>query len=372
MKVAVSKVVLRKSERWMVSYTPPGGSRLRRYFTNKCGAEAYAADLRQQHAKAGEVWLSLSAEERNAIAQLVADARAEGVDLRQALESHRANRSKTPASVHLSAAFERFMAEKSKSRLAHRTLTALKSNVGRFIQGRESLPLGEITRVEVMDWLNRAEWGPRTFNSYLTSVQTFFRWCAANEWIPRSPAATIPKVPARQMPDIDTPPAILTIAQCSALLRAVLAMDKPLAPYVAVCLFAGLRPEREAGRLDWGDIRNGRIEVRGLHAKDRQRRLVTVTPVLEKWLALGGDLPPKNLRRRLRRVRTAAGLNWVQDCLRHTFASNCMPIFGADVTREQLGHGDFDMLFRHYRELVSPEAAAVFWNLTPETVSVAD
>lgn len=356
----------------MVSYTPPGRSRLRRYFTNKCTAEACAADVRQQHAKAGDVWLSLSAEERNAIAQLVIDARAEGFDLRRALQSHRTNRAKTPASVHLSAAFERFMAEKSKSRLAHRTLTALKSNVGRFIQGRESMSLGDITRVDVMDWLNRAEWGPRTLNRYLTSIQTFFRWCAANEWIPRSPAATIPKVPARQMPDIDTPPAILTIPQCSALLRAVLSMDKPLAPYVAVCLFAWLRPEREAGRLNWGDIRNGRIEIRGLHAKDRQRRLVNVTPVLEKWLAIGGDLPPKNLRRRLRRVRIAAGLNWVQDCLRHTFASNCMPVFGADVTREQLGHGDFDMLFRHYRELVSPEAAAVFWNLTPDAVSAVD
>ena len=63
---------------------------------------------------------------------------------------------------------------------------------------------------------------------------------------------------------------------------------------------------------------------------------------------------------------------WAQDCLRHTFASNYLPMFGAEKTIAALGHGDYDMLFGHYRALVRPEVAAEFWSaLTPELVKQA-
>src|SRR5581483_9282 len=128
------------------------------------------------------------------------------------------------------------------------------------------------------------------------------------------------------------------------LLRATLERDSGLVPYVAVGLFGGLRPEREAGKLSRADVFNGSLRVRGLHAKDRQRRDVEIHPTLQAWLDLGGDMPPRNLRKRFERVRAAAGLiriehatgrgegrklvdgklrrkivntGWAQDCLRH-------------------------------------------------------
>ena len=81
---------------------------------------------------------------------------------------------------------------------------------------------------------------------------------------------------------------------------------------------------------------------------------MTIHPTLRAWLDLGGDLPPINLRRRFEVVREAAGLirrekrvgkrdkitptGWVQDCLRHTFASNYLPEFGVEKTVEaQIG-----------------------------------
>ena len=120
-----------------------------------------------------------------------------------------------------------------------------------------------------------------------------------------------------------------------------------------------------------------RILVKGRNAKDRQRRLVHVHPVLADWLELGGDMPPKNLRRRFQTVRLAAGLarmesdklvGWEQDCMRHTFASCSLVTFGEEKTIKAMGHGDYDMLFGHYRALITPEQAAAFWQLTPEAI----
>jgi hypothetical protein len=99
-----------------------------------------------------------------------------------------------------------------------------------------------------------------------------------------------------------------------------------------------------------------------------------VHPVLADWLELGGDLPPKNLRRRFEAVRKAAGLleTWQQDCMRHTFASYSLASHGAEKTVSALGHGDYDMLFQHYRALVNQEQARKFWELTPEFVKATD
>ena len=59
---------------------------------------------------------------------------------------------------------------------------------------------------------------------------------------------------------------------------------------------------------------------------------------------------------------------WRQDCLRHTFASHFLPVFGAERTLEELGHGNYEMLLGHYRKLVTKPESDAFWSLTPEEV----
>jgi integrase len=311
--------------------------------------------------------------------------------LRQAVDAFVAGRGAT--GEELGQAWTKFKIEREAMHLSIKTLKALKSNVGRFVAGQEKTALSAIKRDDVMTWLQNPEWGPRTFNSYLTSLDTFFKWCVATERLGKSPTAAIPKIKAKQMPDIDEPPTILHLDQVKALLRATGETDKGLIPYVALGLFAGLRPQREDGQITWGDI-DGTVFVRGLHAKNRQQRHVRIHPTLRAWLDLKGDLPPKDLRRRFERVRIAAGLiavkvrtrkkkkgkgvtkigqkitwtGWDQDCLRHTFASRALPVFGAEKTVEQLGSGDYETLFKHYGSLVTREDAQEFWNLTPEKV----
>ena len=71
----------------------------------------------------------------------------------------------------------------------------------------------------------------------------------------------------------DAPPAILTVDECKVLLRAAEKFEKGrLAPYVAVCLFGGLRPF-EAARLTWDavNLADGEIRLEGYKPRPESR-----------------------------------------------------------------------------------------------------
>ncbi len=63
----------------------------------------------------------------------------------------------------------------------------------------------------------------------------------------------------------------------------------------------------------------------------------------------------------------AAGLEaWVQDVMRHSFASNWLAEHG-DINRLtlQMGHESTDMLFRHYNRTCKRKDAAKYWQIMP-------
>jgi hypothetical protein len=395
MKISVGWTKVRGKRKPYVSWTPPGEKRKRLYFDTKTAADTEAETLRLQQKRTGEVWFTMSAERRDEIVRLIQDAERDGFTVREAVDFYRSRRDVARRNLTVGAAWEKFMQEKEAELISPKSKKALKSNVGRFVLGREMLLLRSITREDLLGYLRRPEWGPRTFNTYLISLSTFFLWCVKVEYLEKAPTETIDPIDEKRLPDLDTPPVIIGLDQSEALLRATLQTDPGLTRFVALCLFAGLRPEREAPKVLQSDIFNGVVRVRGLHAKDRQRRDVEIHPTLQAWLDLGGDVNAKNLRKRFERVREAAGLirieratgkgktrrlvdgklrkkivntGWAQDCLRHTFASNWHATYGAERTIKQLGHGNYDMLFGHYLNLVSRDAAERFFSLTPEFV----
>ena len=91
-------------------------------------------------------------------------------------------------------------------------------------------------------------------------------------------------------------------------------------PYLAIGLFAGVRP-LEIQRLQQQDITDQYIEITAANAKTRKRRLVSLSNNLKAWLRLGGDLPPINKPKRLSRILQKAGLEWKPDIMRHSYAS---------------------------------------------------
>ena len=68
-----------------------------------------------------------------------------------------------------------------------------------------------------------------------------------------------------------------------------------------------------------------------------------------------------------RKTRDAIGLKtWPANALRHSFASYHLAEFkNAAATATELGHTSPAMLYKHYRELVRPDAAAHWWQIAP-------
>ena len=93
---------------------------------------------------------------------------------------------------------------------------------------------------------------------------------------------------------------------------------------------------------------------------------MNVLPNLKEWLKVSPETPLKNKRRRKLAIIKAAGLNWAHDIMRHSYASYHLAQFeSADKTALEMGHRDTQMLFRHYRELVTKEEAQAYWAIEP-------
>ena len=143
--------------------------------------------------------------------------------------------------------------------------------------------------------------------------------------------------------------------------------------YLAIGGFAGLR-HAELMRLDWSDVKlaQSTIVVSAKAAKTAQRRTVPIQPNLQKWLAplarLSGALFKGDGSRFLNHVTSVARaceFPWPHNGLRHSFASYRMAQRknAAEVALE-MGNSP-QMIFRHYRELVSPQDAAKWWAIEP-------
>ncbi len=278
---------------------------------------------------------------------------------------------KSSSNVTLKAAVELFQEEREKQQVSKRTSEALYYNCAAFLRGREVRAISSITRGEIVEYLK--PYSGRTYNTYLASLRTFFKWAVASKLTTESPADSVIKIKTRNLQDDDLEPAILSVDQCRRLLRSAIQVDPGMVAYIAACLFGGLRPEREAAGLSWRDV-GDQVLVMAKNAKSRQRRWVS-NPLLMEWLAFGaiacaGALPVVGCRSRMERVRKDAGLltGWGHDCMRHTFASMFMATHGAEKTIAQLGHGNYDMLFRHYRALVPEAVAKEFWSMRPSTL----
>ncbi len=217
----------------------------------------------------------------------------------------------------------------------------------------------QITPVDVSEWLHSGAHAASTKLGMLTRIRTLFEFAISRGCASSNPAKAVDKPRV-----VDTPPSILTPAETKRLMEAARAADPGLVPYFALCLFAGLRPS-EARRITPDEIKEGYVEVKAAKSKTRRRRLVTINATLKAWLVLGGDYQPINWRRRFGEVVKAAGFDdWPADCMRHSFVSYSLPVHGSARTAQEAGHSE-QVLFQHYRELVTASQAEAFWAVLP-------
>jgi integrase len=266
--------------------------------------------------------------------------------------------------------------------------------------------VNEIKKAELEKWLaNRIQFGEwtshKTRNNYIITLRALWSYFVESKWCAENLATKISKSNLD-----DVPTALFTPEESKKLLVAASrCFGGQMLPAIAIGLFAGLR-RSEICALDWSEVKDGTIEVKAAKAKTRRRRSVSIQPNLEKWLApwrkksgpvFSGELLPQSKKKqgksnspaasesansgkpksvlqireerfeeRRKHLADEAGVKWVRNVLRHSAASYHLVHFGDEnSTALQMGHSP-EVLFEHYRELVSKEAAAEFWSIAPE------
>lgn len=275
---------------------------------------------------------------------------------------------------------QEFLKSRAAMGVRARTLTQYESYLRSINDRFGEQRVNEVRRGEIEDWLSESDWSKRTRNNYVSTLSTLFLFARDRDYCAENPAEKVP----RAILD-DLAPGILTVDQAAALLNIARIEDAEMLAYVAIGLFAGLR-RSELCALEWSetDLKGRTIEVKGVKAKTRQRRIVSISDALSAWLAICPKTPRPTPSRnedvcgeRLKNlysekqdesgvlIREAIIPAWPHNALRHSFGSY-LYASNADENRTAAEMGNSPaVIFRHYRALVKPETAARFWKLTP-------
>ena len=343
----------------------PDGVRERRFFGTKIEAETFSEAHRIRLLNFGRGSSALSASQmEQAVAAF--ERLPVGVTLAQVIGDWLRINDATSKSVTLAVAWADYVKAKSGSSVVY-----LK-NLRRCLSRLSSLAAKVVAHITPAD-IEAAFGGvpPSSRQILGKMLNAVLNHSIKRDWLTINPMFKVDRIPV-----IKGETTTLTPAQATALMQCT--ETKPeLILYNAIGLFAGVRPY-ELERLTWDEIDISRNEIRVTAAQSKTGKLrrIPIEPNLKAWIdrALALGVKPKgriaavkNLRDRLRELKAAAGHgHWVQDVMRHSYASCWLAQFG-DINRLTLalGHTSTNMLWRHYHASTSQADAALYWAIVP-------
>lgn len=180
-----------------------------------------------------------------------------------------------------------------------------------------------------------------------------FEFALRREWCDKNP---IKRIERRKVIEREIQP--LKLSETKRLIKTAQRESPVYAIVAALLVYTGIRPS-EVRRLTWRNIdtEEKTITVRSQCSKIGGVRQVEIPPVLNRLLITysrelkDGKICPTDWQRRWRKIRDNSGFSgrWVQDVLRHTYASFHAKHY-ADLPRLQLnmGHSDLSLLRSRY------------------------
>ena len=226
----------------------------------------------------------------------------------------------------------------------------------------------ELTVSECEEWLNAAFHTDSQFNKARTILHGLFEFDLRREWCDKNP---IKRIERKKVVEKEIQP--LKLAETKRLIKTAQRESPVYAVVAALLVYTGIRP-REVRRLTWRDIdtEEKTITVRSQCSKTGGVRQVEIPPVLNRLLIThkspnSSHICPTDWQRRWRKIRDNSGFRgrWVQDVLRHTYASFHAKNY-ADLPRLQLnmGHRDLSLLRSRYVNMhgISRAEAKSFFN----------
>lgn len=378
------------------------GKRVQKFFKTRTEAETFLDEQKDKLKQHGHSSIGLSEAER-ILFQSARDRLAKaGATITEATDFFLRHRRPLKASLTLVKLLEKALLEKELSGARARYLTQFKSSCKSFITGRGEQLAATVTRDEVKTWIGGNAFAAKTQRTYLGDLRTLFAWGVQEGYLRVNPIAGDEgyiELAAETEGEI----AAFDVETCAGLLKTALLGNfltfdrkkkefreelgfRPLLGYLALAMFAGVRPD-EIRRVDLArmDLTMRTVVVRGRDAKTRQRRVIRLERTAVIWLRLWRRLCPAatsfvpvNFDRKLKKLREKAETGeWPNDILRHTFASMHYAVHENRAGLQALlGHTkDEDTLDRHYRAVqtlsgktITPKLAASFWALTPRKV----
>ena len=245
---------------------------------------------------------------------------------------------------------------KSKQHLRPDSIRDIRCIGNRLLRTKPELGkrnFSELSVSECEEWLNAAFHTDSQFNKARTMLHGLFEFAIRREWCDKNP---IKRIERKKVVEKEILP--LKLSEIKQLIKTAQNESPEYAIVAALLVYTGIRP-REVRRLTWRDIdtEEKTITVRSQCSKTGGVRQVEIPPVLNRLLIAHSrelkeeKICPTDWQRRWRKIRDNSGFRgrWVQDVLRHTYASFHAKNY-ADLPRLQLnmGHRDLSLLRSRY------------------------
>ena len=283
--------------------------------------------------------------------------------LREAVEFFLRHHRTDVLRLPLSEISEQFARSREQSGLSPHYVFLCRKFTRQLAEVFPGLCLSDLTTQALDKWLSGLKLGATTKNDMRRVLGTCGNWAERQGHLLKG---TNPFLGMIRYKEEKAAVSIFTPEQIASLLKKA---DATLRPYLAIGAFAGLRTA-ELHRLDWSeiDLDRGFITVAASKAKTRRRRLVPISENLKLWLTpirqISGSICVHACAQHAAKTK-CDGFAWAKNGLRHSFVSYRLAILH-DTARVSLEAGNSpQVIFSHYRELVTPEAAKAWFDVRP-------
>ncbi len=261
--------------------------------------------------------------------------------------------------------------ERDQDLLSIAQLDRIRRELKRFGTLFPNASMSEITGPRLVEFFEQGRASMKTFNNRRGIVSTLLKYAFLKGWIAENPLL---RIPAHRIRRRRSAAKTLSAGQVKSMMEALESYDHGRwVPFVALALFAGIRPavpNGEIARLKPEDIDLDAsvIKISAEVSKVREPRKVVIHPNLAAWLRAypPGRMPLviADFQRQHAALTKRFGLS--HDVLRHTFISMFVAKYRSlGEAALQAGNSE-SIIRRHYLDLKTTGEAEEFWSILPK------
>lgn len=270
--------------RFQLDLGTKSGQRIRRTYKTKGEARAKARTQAVNVARKDFDAVKFTDAQRTDAVEALAILKAFDCNLRQAAHFYEKHHRPVDASNDFAALVDTYLsgldAKVKQGALRARSVEDATKRLKPFKAAWSGRTIGSIETSDIDAALTDGGWSGVNRKNYLRNLSVFFNAMLKQKKITANPCATVEAIPENiEIPEIYTP------AQAAKIMHKAEAKQPALVPYLALCFFAGMRPE-EAQRLDWDaiDFELSEIHIKADVSKTRTARIITIPENLLVWL----------------------------------------------------------------------------------------